>query len=195
MLSIQGITKWYRGISSKWECTSAFSLVFYNMLLIKNLKPEEQDFIWHKKMCQSWGLGEKMVCQTLRGPHWPKYKIVNSNPTLTDQKGTLGTQTFSSAKTASVPENERLSSIFHRTSSTMWCTKCSFLGKKYMLCSVKNMLSLYKEVVLLWTRRLICISFCSSCLLEKGLARCVCPIVTDLWFSHEGWKEIVKIRV
>lgn len=44
-------------------------LVFYNMLLIKNLKLEEHDFIHYKKMCQSRGLGEKVVCQTLRGPH------------------------------------------------------------------------------------------------------------------------------
>lgn len=49
--------------------TGAFSLVFYNMLLIKNLKPEERDFVCDKKMCQSWRLGEKVVCQTLRGPH------------------------------------------------------------------------------------------------------------------------------
>lgn len=42
---------------------------FYNMLLIKNLNAEERDFVYNKKMCQSWRLREKVVCQTLRGPH------------------------------------------------------------------------------------------------------------------------------
>lgn len=37
--------------------TAAFSVAFSNMLLIKNLKPEEQDFVRCKKMCQSRGLG------------------------------------------------------------------------------------------------------------------------------------------
>lgn len=45
------------------------TFVFYNILLIKNLKPEEQDFICNKGTCQSQGLWEKVVCQTLRGPH------------------------------------------------------------------------------------------------------------------------------
>lgn len=103
MLSVvlRGYLNGIQGFLNENAPTGAFSVVFYNMLLIKNLKPEEQDFICYKKMCQSWGLGEKVVCQTLRGPHWPKYKIVNSNPTLTNQKRTLGTQTFNSAKMAS----------------------------------------------------------------------------------------------
>lgn len=42
---------------------------FYGMLLIKNLEAERRDFIYNKKTCQSWRLREKVVCQTLRGPH------------------------------------------------------------------------------------------------------------------------------
>lgn len=71
MLSVvlRGYLNGIQGFLNENAPTGAFSVVFYNMLLIKNLKPEEQDFICYKKMCKSWGLGEKVVCQTLRGPH------------------------------------------------------------------------------------------------------------------------------
>lgn len=61
-----------------------------------------QDFICNKRLCQSWGLREKVVCQSLRGPHWPKYKIVNSNTILTNQMRAMGKQTFNSTKAVSV---------------------------------------------------------------------------------------------
>lgn len=88
----------FREIEKKMHPQKRLRALFYNMLLIKNLKAEEWDFIYNKKMCQSWRLREKVVCQTLRGPHWPKYKIVNSNPTMSNLKRTLGMQIFMSLK-------------------------------------------------------------------------------------------------
>lgn len=56
-----------QGSSNENSPTAAFSVVFYNMLLIKNLKPEEEGFIFYKKTRQSCGLVEKVVRQALRG--------------------------------------------------------------------------------------------------------------------------------
>lgn len=132
LIGINSIISGIKGYPNENLPTAAFNPVFYNILLIKNLKPEEQDFVCYKKTCQSWGLWEKAARQTLRGHHWPKYKVVKSNSTVTNRKRTQGKQTLNSKN--SICSNKKF--IFYWENPTLWSKLfCLFLNVKYLYLS------------------------------------------------------------